>query len=77
MDLDNINDVEILREAAKKGRVQLKKDIDTTSRTGNKYTFKKGYWYLMEQDEYYIHIFSEDFTCDEYFTYREADEYLN
>lgn len=76
MDLDNINDVEILREAAKKGRVQLKKDINAISKAGNKYTFKKGYWYLMEQDEFYIHIFAEDFICDEYLTYREADEYL-
>ena len=76
MDLDNINDVEILREAAKKGRAHLKKDIDAISIAGNKYTFKKDYWYLIEQDEFYIHIFSEDFTCDVYLTYREADEYL-
>lgn len=74
MDLDNISDIEILREAAKNGRVQLKKDIDTY---GGKYTFKKGFWYLVEQDEYYVTIHSEDYAHEVCFTYREASEYLD
>ena len=74
MDLDNINDIEVLREAAKKGRVQLKKDINAY---GSSYAFKKGLWYLVEQDEYYVHIFSEDYTHTAALTYREANEYLN
>jgi hypothetical protein len=76
MDLNNINDIEVLREAAKAGRVQLKKNIDTLSKAGNKYTFKKDYWYLMEQEEFYLHIFTDDFTAEEYLTYEEADEYI-
>lgn len=76
MDLNNINDIEVLREAAKAGRVQLKKNIDILSKAGNKYTFKKDYWYLMEQEEFYIHIFTDDFTAEEYLTYEEADEYF-
>ena len=73
MDLDNINDIEVLRKAAKNGRVQLKKDIDAY---GSKYTFKKDFWYLVEQDEYYVKIYSEDYTHEVSLTYREANEYL-
>ena len=74
MDLDNINDVEVLRKAAKRGRAQLRKDVNAIR---GKYTFKKGFWYLVEQDEYGVYIFSEDYIYEARFTYIEAGEYLN
>lgn len=75
MDLDNINDIEVLRKAAKKGRVQLKKDIDAI---GGNYIFKKGFWYLLEQDEYGVSIYCDDYIYEAHFnTFKEADEYLN
>lgn len=73
MDLDNINDIEVLRNAAKFGRAQLKKDVNADR--GN-YIFKKGYWYLVEQDEYYVSIYSDDYKYTRMFTYKEANEYL-
>ena len=75
MDLDNINDIEVLRKAAKRGRVQLKKDI---SAINGDYIFKKGYWYLVEQDEYGVSIFCEDYIYQaDFVTYEMADEYLD
>ena len=74
MDLDNINDIEVLRKAAKSGRAQLKKDVKAIR--GN-YTFKKNFWYHVEQDEYGVSIFSEDYIYEASFTYMEASECLN
>lgn len=73
MDLDNINDIEVLREAAKDCRVQIKKDVKDDL---DVYTFKKGYWYYVEQDQYYVTIYSEDYDYTRMFTYKEANEYL-
>ncbi len=74
MDLDNINDIEVLRKAAKRYRVQLDKDVNADE--GN-YTFKKGYWYIVDQDENNVFILSEDFVHVKAFTYMEAYQYLN
>lgn len=72
MDLDNINDIELLRNIAKKCRVQLKRDIDTC----NDYIFRKGYWYLLEQDYFGVTIFSDDYAHEVFFTYEEAEKCL-
>lgn len=73
MDLDNINDVETLREAAKEFRVKIKEDVKCDL---NAYTFKKGYWYAVEQDQHYVTIYSDDYKYVKIFTYKEADKYL-
>lgn len=73
MDLDNINDIEVLREAAKECRVQIREDFKDDL---DVYTFKKGYWYIVEQDEYYITIYSNDYKYVRMFTYKNASEYL-
>ena len=68
MDLDNINDIEVLRKIAKKGRVKLKYDIDEI--------FRKGFWYLVEQDYFGVTIFSDDHQYGKTFTYEEAEKCL-
>lgn len=68
MDLDNINDIEILRELAKRGRVQLAKSVDDN--------FKEGLWYLMAQDENGVYLFSEDYTYCLELSYKTASECL-
>ena len=73
MDLDNINDIEVLRKAAKRGRVQLKKDVNSIN---GDYTFKKGFWYFVEQDEYGVYIYSDNYIHSADFTYVEAEECL-
>lgn len=73
MDLDNIDDIEVLREAAKNTRVKVKEDIMAY---GSSYTFKKDFWYIVEQDEYYVHIYSEDYIHTIALTYKEASKYL-
>ena len=73
MDLDNINDIEILREAAKYCRVQIREDVVDDD---GAYFFKKGYWYVVEQDEHYVTIYSDDYSYTRLFTYEEASEYL-
>lgn len=73
MDLDNINDIETLREAAKRGRVQIKKTI---AAIGSEYIFRKGFWYLMSQDESNVTIYSEHYMHSIDIPYRLADEYF-
>ena len=73
MDLDNINDIEVLREIAKESRTKMKEDADSDC---DGYTFKKGYWYYCEQDKYYVTIYSDDYKHTRMFTYKEADKYL-
>ena len=72
MDLDNINDIELLRKIAKTARVQLLMDIEKGD-----FIFKKGFWYLVEQDCFGITIYSDDYKYEHYFTYKEADKCLN
>ena len=73
MDLDNINDIEVLRKVAKYGRAQLKKDVDSVN---GDYTFKEGFWYFVEQDEYGVTIFSDNYYHEVTFTYEEASKFL-
>lgn len=73
MDLDNINDIELLRELAKIGRVQLAKNVNADN--GN-YTFKEGYWYLMSQGENAVYLFSEGHKYRATLTYKAARECL-
>ena len=73
MDLDNINDIELLRELAKFGRVQLAKSINADN--GN-YIFKEGFWYLMSQDENGVYLFSEGHKYRASLTYKAARECL-
>lgn len=73
MDLDNINDIEMLREAAKRGRVQIKKTI---AATGSEYIFRKGFWYFIDQDENGVTIYSEHYIHRVTIPYRLADEYF-
>lgn len=73
MDLDNINDIELLRNVAKESRIKMKEDTDSDYGV---YTFKKGRWYYCEQDEYYVTIYSDDYKYTRMFTYKEADKYL-
>ena len=73
MDLDNIDDIEILREAAKRGRVKLKKDVISNDGV---YIFRKGQWYYMEQDRNGVYIFSEQYDYSADLTYETARRYL-
>lgn len=73
MDLDNINDIEVLREAAKECRVKIKANVQDDLEV---YTFEKGYWYVVEQDQYYVTIYSNDYQYTRTFTYEEASQYL-
>lgn len=74
MDLDNINDVEVLRNLAKRNMVQMKKDCYATDGTG--FIFKKGHWYFVEQDEYGVTIYTEDSSSMVFLNYDEADRFL-
>ena len=73
MDLDNINNIEVLRELAKSTRAKVKENISAYN--GN-YIFKKGFWYIVEQDEWYVYLFSEDYAHTVALTYKEEDKYL-
>lgn len=74
MDIDNIMDIEVLREAAKYGRAKMKKDCYSTD--GHEFIFKKDMWYHVNQDEFGVTITSNDGDswCD--LTYEEAERYL-
>ena len=74
MDIDNIMDIEVLREAAKYGRVKMKKDCYSTD--GHIFIFKKDMWYHVDQDESGVTITSDDneHYCD--LSYEESDRYL-
>lgn len=72
MDLDNIDNVEELRRIAKKGRTQLNKDVILP----NGYIFRKGFWYLLEQDYFGVTIFTDDYAYEAFFSYEEAEKFL-
>lgn len=73
MDLDNINNIEVLRNALKNICVKLKQDVKSIN---GDYTFKKGFWYFVDQDEYGVSIYSNDYKYSAYFDYDEASKYL-
>lgn len=74
MDLDNITDIELLRNLAKRNMVQMKKDCRATD--GTDFVFKEGLWYFVDQDQYDVTIYKEDFSSIACLTYGEAEEYL-
>lgn len=74
MNLDNITDIEILKNTLKKHMVKIKKT--RCSEDGTMYMFKKNHWYDVEQGENYITIYSDDGKSYCIFTYDNADEYL-
>lgn len=73
MDLDNIDDIEVLREAAKSGRARLRKSICAD---GSEYVFRKSLWYLIEQDEDGITMYSEHYIHKRTIPYRMVNEYF-
>lgn len=74
MDLDNITDIELLRNLVKRNMVQMKKDCRATD--GTDFIFKKGLWYFVDQDQYDVTMYTEDFSSMACLTYDEAEEYL-
>lgn len=74
MDLDNITDVELLRNIVKSYMVQMKQD--TNANDGTDYVFKKGYWYFIDQDETGITVYTEDSSHACFLGYDEADRFL-
>ena len=74
MDLDNINDIELLKQLAKANRVKMKRDSSATD--GTDFIFKEGLWYIVEQDQYGITVYSEDMESMMFLNYEEADRFL-
>lgn len=74
MDLDNITDVEFLKNELKKYMIQMKKDAHAND--GTNYLFRKGFWYYFEQDEVYVTIYSDDREHECFFSYEEAERFL-
>lgn len=74
MDLDNINDIEVLRDLAKKNRVKMKKDAYAND--GTNYLFKENHWYYVEQDQFSVTIYSDDFKSECCFSYDDVNRYL-
>ena len=74
MDLDTINDIELLKQLAKSNRVKMKRDSYATD--GTDFTFKEGLWYIVEQDQYGITVYSEDMESMMFLNYDEADRFL-
>lgn len=54
MDLDNITDIEVLREELKEHMVKIKAPIEDNK------NFKVGYWYDFSQDEYHVTIYDDN-----------------
>lgn len=74
MPIDEINDIEILRTLAKKGRVKINRDIPALK---GDYVFKKGYWYMVSQDEHFVYLYSEYHIDRVILTYSEAMRYID
>lgn len=74
MDIDNITDVELLRKLAKANRVRIKKNSHATD--GTDFVFKENLWYIVEQDQFGITIYSEDMESMMFLNYDEADRFL-
>lgn len=74
MDLDNINDIEILKKEIKRNRAKMKTDVTDED---TEYLFKKGYWYIVDQDRDYVKIFSDDYVSGAlYLSYAEAPDLI-
>lgn len=74
MNIDNITDIEVLRKLAKSNRIKMKKDSYATD--GSSFMFEKNEWYVFEQDESTITIYSDDSKYEACFSYEEAERYL-
>lgn len=74
MDIDKITDIEVLRRLAKQNRVKLKKDSYSTD--GTNYVFKEGYWYISEQDQYGLTIYSDDMESIMFLNYDEVERFI-
>lgn len=75
MRIDDIDDVEILRELAKTCRCKLIKDLP--SNDGKNYLFHAGEWYMVSQSEYDITLYSEDIAnATVCLSYEQAEAYL-
>ena len=74
MDIDNITDIELLRKMAKENRVKMK--IDSNATDGTDFVFKENLWYIAEQDQYGITIYSEDMESMMFLNYEEADRFI-
>ena len=74
MDLDNINDIEILRNIAKSFMVKMKQDANAND--GTEYIFKRGYWYFIDQDGTGVTIFSENAKHACFLNYNEAHYFI-
>lgn len=74
MDIDKITDIEVLRRLAKQNRVKLKKDSYATD--GTNYVFKEGYWYIAEQDQYGLTIYSDDMESIMFLNYDEVERFI-
>jgi hypothetical protein len=74
MKIDEIMDIEILRNLAKENRVKVKKDVYLDDNT---YLFKEGEYYCFEQDQNYVALFPEEESCSVLgLTYDEVKIYL-
>lgn len=52
----------------------MKKDSHATDGTG--FIFKEGLWYIVEQDQYGITVYSENMESMMFLNYEEADRFL-
>jgi len=68
MDIDNINDIEVLRDIAKKGRVKMACTV-----VCQKFTFEAEEYYLAANGFDCIEIYSEDLKCKARFRFEGAD----
>lgn len=78
MDLDNTQDIELLRIICKKYMIKMKKAYVYQDPFDDfEYIFKKGFWYPFEQDSYGVTLYSGD-ECEikETFSYSGAEEYF-
>lgn len=71
MDLDNITDIELLRNELKKYKVKM--SLDCIADNGD-YIFKKGYYYDVLQDLASVIVYFGDYCIN--LTYGEAQKYI-
>lgn len=71
MDIDNIKDINVLRDLLKSDMVQLTEAIETPTRTYN-----KGEWFFCVQDEDGVWIYDKSDGVGLQLTYDEAYEYI-
>lgn len=74
MDLDNINDIEVLRDILKRYMIKMKRD--TNANDGSEFTFKKGYWYFIDQDNTGLTVYTEGGSHACFFNYDVANRFI-